>query len=121
MGQDEAARRIVADLGRFGDIDSAACRSPCGVLRQGGDVGAASPGTWRLGRGRSPWRLTGARPLPFADALTHYAPRGWPRQVREPDKASTDTEALMELVEALRGKDPYWMEQVDIQRQAAEA
>ena len=28
---------------------------------------------------------------------------------------------MKELVEALRGKDAYWAEQVDIQRQAAEA
>jgi tetratricopeptide (TPR) repeat protein len=38
-----------------------------------------------------------------------------------PDKAAKDVEALKELADALKGKDPYWMEQVDIQHQAAEA
>ena len=40
---------------------------------------------------------------------------------RGPDKAAEDVQALKELAEALRGKDPYWMEQVAIQHEAATA
>jgi tetratricopeptide (TPR) repeat protein len=59
--------------------------------------------------------------FPFADAQTYYARAIGLARSGHPDKAAKDVEALKELAEALRGKDPYWMEQVDIQHQAAEA
>jgi hypothetical protein len=120
MGQDEAARRIVDDLGRFGDLDAATMP----LARAGFFAKAAMPARLALERGA--WNEAAAleahrTPFAFADALTHYARAVGLARSGQPDNASTDTEALMELVEALRGKDPYWMEQVDIQRQAAEA
>ena len=65
-------------------------------------------------------RLT-RTPFPFADAVTHYARAIGLARSGQPDKAAKDVDALKELAESLEGKDPYWMEQIDIQHQAAEA
>lgn len=58
--------------------------------------------------------------FPYTDALTHFARAVAFARSGRPDDASADLDALRAAVEALRGKDAYWMEQVDIQRQAAE-
>ena len=123
MGQDEAARRIVADLGRFGEIDPARVSLPIGAIYGA----AAMPARFAMERGA--WEEAAAleaRKSPsvflFADALTHYARAVGLARSEQPDKAASDIAALKALVEALRGKkDAYWTEQVDIQRQVAEA
>jgi tetratricopeptide (TPR) repeat protein len=120
MGHDEAARRIVDDLGRFDDLDPAGMP----LARAGFFARAAMPARLALERGA--WDEAAAleahkTPFPFADALTHYARAVGLARSGQPDKAAKDVESLKELAEALRGKDPYWMEQIAIQHQAAEA
>jgi hypothetical protein len=120
MGQDEAARRIVDELGRFGDLNAATMP----LARAGFFARAAMParlalerGAWDEAAGLEAYRTS----FPFADALTYYARAIGLARSRHPDEAAKDVEALKELAEALRAKDPYWMEQVDIQHQAAQA
>jgi tetratricopeptide (TPR) repeat protein len=123
MGQDEAARRIVADLGRFGEIDPARVSLPIAAFYGISAMPARlimERGVWdeaaTLEARKSP------SPFLFADALTHYARAVGLARSGHPDKTASDIEALRALVEALRGKkDVYWSEQVDIQRQVAEA
>jgi tetratricopeptide (TPR) repeat protein len=120
MGQDEAARRIVDELGRFGDLDAATMP----LARAGFFARVAMPARLALERGA--WDEAAGleahqTSFPFADAQTYYARAIGLARSGHPDKAAKDVEALKELAEALRGKDPYWMEQVDIQHQAAEA
>jgi tetratricopeptide (TPR) repeat protein len=58
--------------------------------------------------------------FPYTDALTHFARAVAFARSGRPDEASAHLDALRAAVETLRGKDAYWMEQVDIQRQSAE-
>jgi tetratricopeptide (TPR) repeat protein len=58
--------------------------------------------------------------LPFIEALTRFTRAVAFARSGKPEQAGPEIEALKAEVGALRGKDPYWMEQVDIQRQAAE-
>ncbi|MFC7541092.1 hypothetical protein ACFQU2_18685 [Siccirubricoccus deserti] len=59
-------------------------------------------------------------PFAFADALTYFARAIGLSRAGHPNEAAADIEALRRLHERLRGRDAYWAEQVDIQRQAAE-
>jgi tetratricopeptide (TPR) repeat protein len=123
MGQDEAARRIVADLGRFGDIDPARVSLPIAAFYGTSAMPA------RLAMERGAWDEAATletrkspSPFLFADALTHYARAVGLARSGSPDKAASEIEALNALVKGLRDKkDAYWSEQVDIQRQVAEA
>jgi tetratricopeptide (TPR) repeat protein len=56
----------------------------------------------------------------YADAMTHFARAIGLARAGKPDEAQADVEALKALVAKLE-KDAYWREQVDIQRQSAEA
>jgi hypothetical protein len=63
-----------------------------------------------------------ASQFPYVDAITHYARAlGLARSGKAAD-AKADVDKLMALRDALAAaKDPYWTEQVDIQRQIANA
>ncbi len=120
MGQTEAARRVIEDAKRFTDDDTAGA-----ALARAADFAlAAMPA--RLVMERGAWEEAAALTVrkssfPFTEAQTHFARAVAIARSGKPDQTSADLEALKAAVEALRGKDPYWMEQVDIQRQAAEA
>lgn len=61
-------------------------------------------------------------PIPFADAVTYYARALGAARSGHPDAAKADIEQLKALrAKLLEAKDPYWSEQLDIQRQVAEA
>ena len=57
--------------------------------------------------------------FPFAEAQTHYARAVAFARSGRPDQAETDLARLDAIVQALAGKDPYWAEQIDIQRATA--
>jgi tetratricopeptide (TPR) repeat protein len=57
--------------------------------------------------------------FPYVDAITHYARAVGLARAGRPDEAQADLEALKRLVTA--EKDAYWRDQVDVQRQSAEA
>jgi tetratricopeptide (TPR) repeat protein len=120
MGQTEAAKRVVEDARRFTDDDAARTS----LARAAYFALAAMParlvmerGVWEEGAALVP-RKSG---LPFTEALTHFARAVALARAGRPDEAAPDIEALKSAVEALRGKDAYWMEQVELQAQAAEA
>ena len=61
-------------------------------------------------------------PFPQVDAITHYARALGLARSGKPGDARADVDKLMALRDALAAaKDPYWTEQVDIQRQNAAA
>ncbi len=61
-----------------------------------------------------------ASAFPQVDAITHYARAIGAARAGKPADAKADVEKLAALRDAL-AKDPYWTEQVDIQRQNAAA
>ena len=61
-------------------------------------------------------------PFPQVDAITHYARALGAARSGKPADARADVDKLSALRDALAAaKDPYWTEQVDIQRQNAAA
>jgi len=111
--QDVAARRAIDGVGRAS-----------GEGRQGrAFASAAMPARYVLERGA--WAEAAALTprqsnFLFTDALIHFARAiGFARSNRAPE-AAPDIDALRRIAEALRTRDAYWSEQVDIQRQTAE-
>jgi tetratricopeptide (TPR) repeat protein len=85
---------------------------------------AAIPARFALERGA--WRDAAAlpvspSPVPYADAVTHFARAIGAARSGDPAAAAGDIQRLAALRDALsKAGDTYWSGQVDIQRQAAE-
>jgi hypothetical protein len=115
MGQIGAAKQVVDDLPRFADLTSIRLAGPFAL--------AAIPA--RFVTERAAWADAASLTVrettyPQTQAVTYFARAVGLARSGKPDEAAADVEALRSIVESLRGKDAYWMEQVDIQRQAAE-
>lgn len=84
---------------------------------------AAIPARYALERGA--WEEAAAlqlRPvpnIPYVEALTHFARALGAARAGRPEAATADIDALRRIAEALSGRDPYWAEQVAIQRDSA--
>jgi hypothetical protein len=115
-GRDEAARQAIAEAQQFAGAKSASAAGPFAL--------AAMPA--RLAMERSAWEeAADLAPQPsgfaFADAITHFARAIGLARSGKPEAAAADVEALQRLADALRPKNAYWAEQVDIQHMAASA
>lgn len=115
-GRDHAAQQVLTDAQqRFRDVK---------LSRNAGAFAlAAMPARYVIER--SAWDeaaslQTKPSEWPFADAMTHFARAVGLARAGKPGEAQPDLDALKKLVGALE-KDAYWREQVDIQRQSAEA
>jgi tetratricopeptide (TPR) repeat protein len=113
-GQDEAARRVLLDRERLAETK---------LLRPSGPFALAAMKA-RLVMERGAWAEAASlqvRPsaFPYVDAVTHYARAVALARAGKPDEAQADVDALKKLVTL--EKDAYWRDQVDIQRQSAEA
>jgi hypothetical protein len=124
-GQDRAARRIVAALpalARRMDPNAIGTGAPPAA---GYFAIAAIPARYALERGA--WaeaaRLQLApSPVPFADALTHFARALGAARAGDTAAAQTSLAALLRTRDLLaQRKESYWSEQVEIQRVAATA
>jgi tetratricopeptide (TPR) repeat protein len=114
MGQDEAARRVMMDRERLANAK---------LLRPSGPFALAAMKA-RLVMERGAWNdAASLQPnptaFPYVDAITHYARAVGLARAGRSDEAQADVEALKRLV--LAEKDAYWRDQVDVQRQSAEA
>ena len=84
---------------------------------------AAIPARYALERGQ--WQEAAAltpspAPTPFTEAITHFARALGAARSGKPEAATADIERLAALRDKEREmKDPYWTEQIDIQRQVA--
>jgi hypothetical protein len=115
LGQDKNARDVVDQM-----------EKTTGYKRFAGPYAlAASSARYAVERGD--WKAAASlqvRPTQFAyaDAVTHFARALGAARSGEPDAAQADIAKLAELRDKLRAaKDAYWSEQVDIQRQVADA
>ena len=115
-GQIEAARRVVTDLGRF-----ASWTAPAPIFAWALTVMPArfalERGAWEEAAALTPGQQT----APLVVANTHFARAVGAARTGRPDAAAADVEALKAAAAALRGSDPYWAEQTEILRLAAEA
>lgn len=114
-GQQSAARQVLDGSSRF-----AAWQGPAPIVYY---ALAAMPARWVLERGA--WEDAAALDtrhfgVPFIDAITHFTRAVGAARAGRPDDAASDIEALKAAAAALAGRDPYWQEQVEIQRVAAE-
>ncbi|MDF3015768.1 MAG: hypothetical protein K0R44_993, partial [Thermomicrobiales bacterium] len=112
-GQYEAAQQAIAGAGRA-----------TGQTRNvHAFASAAMPARYALERGAWAEAAT-LKPLqsafPYAEALTHFARAIGFARSGHPEEAASDIEALRRYGADLKGRDAYWAEQVDIQRQTAE-
>ena len=115
-GRDEAARQAIEEAQQFAGAESASPGGPFAL--------AAMPA--RLAMERGAWEeAANLTPRPskfaFADAMTHFARAVGLARSGRPEAAAADVEALQRLADALRAKNAYWAEQVDIQHMAATA
>jgi hypothetical protein len=125
MGQDGEAKRLLgvsAELQKSaGGLDQ---RSPTGALLPVHTAYAAIPARYVIERGA--WTEATALPLqptsPPADAITHFTRAMGFARLRNTASARTEIDKIQALRDELaKGTDPYWVEQVDIQREAAQA
>jgi tetratricopeptide (TPR) repeat protein len=124
MGQEREAKRLLetsADLQKSaGGLDQ---RSPTGALLSVHTAYAAIPARFAIERGA--WneaiRLPVQPTSPPADAITHFTRAVAFARLRDPDNARKEIDRLQALRDELaKGADPYWVEQIDIQREAAQ-
>jgi len=114
-GQDGAAGAIVADLDRYA---GATLRRNAGPFAL-----AAMPARYALKRGD--WAAAASLTLReseyrYVTAMTHYARAVGAARGGHPAEAGDDLAALVRIADELRPRDPYWAEQVSIQRLSAE-
>ncbi len=123
IAQDAAARRVADESGAAAarlDPNATGAAAP-GVA--GLYASAAIPARYVLERGA--WADAAAlsvRPAntPYTEAITHFARAIGAARSGNPKAAAADIERLAALRDTLQTmKDPYWAEQVDIQRQIA--
>ena len=116
-GRDEAARQAIAEAQQFA---GARIVQRGRAVRAGRNAGAARHGTERLGGGGRPRRRSRAiSPLPTRSRISRE--QSVLARSGKPGAAAADVEALQRLADALRPKNAYWAEQVDIQHMAAAA
>ena len=115
MGQSEAAKKVI-ERTRSTVLDANARNAAYFALAAMPARLVMERGAWDEGAVLTPRKSS----FPYTEALTHFARAVAFARSGKPDEAAPDIDALKSLVEALKGKDSYWMEQVDIQRQAAE-
>jgi hypothetical protein len=125
MGRDGEAKRL---LETSTGLQKAAAgldqRSPTGALLSVHTAYAAIPARYAIERGA--WNEASVLPLqptsPSADAITHFTRAMGFARLRNVSGARTEIARLQALRDELaRGTDPYWVEQIDIQREAAQA
>lgn len=125
LGQNDEAKRL---LDRAADLQKSAAgldqRSPTGAVLSVHTAYAAIPARYAIERGA--WaeaaNLLVQPTSPPADAITHYTRAMGFARLRDPASARKEIEKLQVLSDELaKANDPYWAEQVDIQRQAAQA
>jgi Tfp pilus assembly protein PilF len=117
LGQDKNARAVIDDMVQSTNYSPEVQGAPFAL--------AASPARYMVERGD--WQGAAqleVKPSKFAHvtAITHFARALGAARSGEPEAAKADIAKLVELRDKLReAKDAYWAEQVEIQRQVANA
>ena len=119
LADDVSARKVVERT-----TEMASAMTPAGPA--GAFASAAIPARYALER--QAWAEAAALTvhpvpnMPYAEAITHFARAIGAARAGKPADAAADIERLAALkARLIEMKDPYWTEQVDIQRRVAEA
>jgi tetratricopeptide (TPR) repeat protein len=124
MGQDREAKRLLETSAALqksaGGLEQ---RSPTGALLPVQTAYAAIPARYAIERGA--WNEAVALPVqptsPAADAITHFTRAIAFARLKNPGNARKEIDSLQTLRDELaKGTDPYWPDQIDIQREAAQ-
>jgi hypothetical protein len=123
MAQDRAVARVLDQLDGLAQAIPTA-RADAAPIPAGYYALAAIPARYALERGD--WQAAASLPVrassfPWTDAITHFARALGAARSGQPEAARPDLAKLAAIRDALREKDAYWSEQVEIQRQSAEA
>ncbi len=117
LGQDRKARAVIDEMLTLGGRSES--------YLAGAYALAASPARYAIER--ADWKAAAAlevrpSPLPYAQAITHFARALGAARLGDPQAAQADIAKLEALRDKLReAKDLYWSEQVDIQVKIASA
>ncbi len=116
LGQDAKAAAVMNDMTKVKGFTETFLVGPYAL--------AVSPARYAIERGD--WKAAAAlpvrpSPIPQVQAVTYFARALGSARSGNPEAAKAEIATLIELREKLRGKDPYWFEQVDIQQQIASA
>jgi hypothetical protein len=117
LGQDHKAKAVVDEMTTVAGFTENSLPGPYAL--------AASPARYAVER--ADWAAAATlqarpNPLPQVQAITYYARALGAARSGDPATAKADIAKLAELRDKLRdAKDAYWAEQVDIQRQIAQA
>jgi tetratricopeptide (TPR) repeat protein len=122
IAQDKAAR---AAIDRAKTVVSSGEGATAGAAGAGSFAVAAMPARYALERGA--WSEAAALQVhpattPFTEAMTHFARALGAARSGSPQAAAPDIERIAALrLKLIEMKDPYWPEQLDIQRRVAQA
>jgi hypothetical protein len=121
--QDRAVARVIDQLEGLAQAIPTA-RADAAPIPAGYYALAAIPARYALERGD--WQAAASLPVrassfPWTDAITHFARALGAARSGHAEAARPDLARLGEIRDTLREKDAYWSEQVEIQRQSAEA
>jgi tetratricopeptide (TPR) repeat protein len=124
MGQDREALRLLETSASLHKAGPTLIRTPTGGVFPTYTAYASIPARYAIER--SAWADAAALELkasaPAADAITHFTRAMGFTKLRDTTSAAKEIDALHTLQQELLAlKDPYWAEQVDIQRMAAMA
>ncbi|HET9717944.1 MAG TPA: hypothetical protein VFP60_17335 [Pseudolabrys sp.] len=116
LGQDKNAKAVLDEMTTVSGFTETFLVGPYAL--------AVSPARYAIDRGD--WRAAAELPvrptlLPQVEAVTRFARALGAARSNSPEAAKSEIAKLLGLREALRGKDAYWFEQVDIQSQIASA
>ena len=115
MAQDDTARQVMEQLAQ---TDTSRVARNAGFYTL-----AAVPARWVLERGD--WAAAAQlQPQPssfsYTTAMSHFARAIGLARSGRPAEAAADISVLREIAAGLTGRDPYWADQVEIQRMVAE-
>jgi len=116
LGQDKNAKAVLDEMTTVSGFTETFLVGPYAL--------AVSPARYAIDRGD--WKAAAdlpirPSPLPHVQAVTYYARALGAARSSNPEAAKAEIAKLVTLRDALRGKDAYWSEQIDIQSQVASA
>ena len=116
LGQDRNAKAVLDEMTTVSGFTETFLVGPYAL--------AVSPARYAIDRGD--WKAAAElsvrpSPLPHVQAVTYFARAIGAARSNNPEAAKAEIAKLVASRDALRGKDAYWSEQVDIQSQVASA
>jgi hypothetical protein len=117
LAQDDKAREVMDEMRAITGVNAGRHTGPF-ALAAGAARYALERGDWKAAAELTP----SSSRFAHVDAITHFARAIGAARLGNAQAARTDAAKLAELSEKLRtARDAYWTEQVDIQRQVAQA